>query len=154
MNSPVVFIRLKPQCLQIESSLSQCPQSLPVYASLSQCHLNIQALETVTDEESQQKEWRDQLFESQHFSHINGCSLISRNIRICVKNEKIQVLIHVFLRKRIGVWYRLTPHFLSSETACPLGFIHRCVSALRGATHVLVFFLNQPVLSDERCTAS
>ena len=74
---------------------------------------------------------------------MNGCRVISKNIGMYVKNEKIQVLVHVFLRKRIGVWYRLTPHFLSSETACPLGFIHRCVSALRGATHVLIFyFLN------------
>jgi len=59
------------------------------------------------------------------------------------KTKKQLVLLHVFLRKWIGVWYRLTHHFLSDKTTCLLGFIHnvkiQSASALRGATHVLIF---------------
>ena len=56
-----------------------------------------------------------------------------------VKNEKIQVLVHVFLRKRRDVWHRLTHHFLSGETTCPLGFIHKSVSAPRCHTRHWIY---------------
>ncbi len=47
--------------------------------------------------------------------------------RTCVSNE------------RIVVWHRLTHHFLSGETTCPLGVIHKSVSAHRGHTRHWIY---------------